>query len=130
MTSSIHTAVPANAKQKLDQFERALEEVGEDTKVLTRTYCATVPLHYFQVALQQILELVVMVQSDEVEKRTGVHQAEALGLYLEVIVETFEVMSAYSPKMMKALLLTIMVNNPEIPFLIEKLPTVKVATML
>ena len=75
---------------------------------MTRTYCATVPLRSSQVARQQILEVVVMVQSDEVEKRTDVHQ-EALGLYLEVIVETCEVMSAYFPKMMKALLLTIMV---------------------
>ena len=96
---------------------------------MTRTYCATVPLRYFQVALQQILELVVMVQNDEVEKRTDVHQ-EALGLYLEVIVETCEVMSAFSPKMRKALLLIIMMYNPEILFLIEKLPTVKVATIL
>ena len=51
-------------------------------------------------------------------KRTDVHQ-EALGLYLEVIVETCEVMSAYSPKMRKALLLIIMMYNPEILFLMK-----------
>ena len=52
-----------------------------------------------------------MVQSDEVEKK-GVHQ-EALGLYLEVIVETRSNVSLF-PKMRKALLLIIMMYNPEI----------------